>query len=120
MSLDFIFNKTIELATREQLVIFIKEMQKENKVLEERLAEFENWKARATQYEESEIRETGTIVIKNTKNNFYYCPVCFEGKKVISLQPYGSCSKICPDCKANYDFKNADYSTDQPSYDPLS
>lgn len=118
MSLEYISEKILDLSTREQLVEIVKEIHKEKGILEKKLVELEDWKNRSTEYEVVNISQTQAILIQNKKNKFYYCPVCFESKRIIPLQPYGSLSKVCPDCKAVYEFENSkhDYSQGQPSW----
>ena len=105
MSLEYISEKIIDLATREQLVEMIKDLRNGHTELQNKLHEFEDWNTKSEEFEEFQISETQAIVIKNKKNNFFYCPVCFENKKIISLQPLSQTDKICPNCKNNYEFK---------------
>ena len=119
MPIDFLLNKVNDLATREQLVEIIKELGEKLKNLENRLLILEDWNNKSALYAEFEIFETGAVVIKHKDKKFFYCPVCFDTKRIIALQPYGNLDKQCPNCKTVYDFTKVDNKPAQVSYDPF-
>ncbi len=113
-------NNIVNPSDAEQLKNYIYQLQQENLELKSQLVEcksklnvFEEWTNTKSLYKEHQT-EHGAVVyikIKETIPNIFYCPVCFDKKSIIPLQPVPeylartlhlfdiSVHKYCPACK---------------------